>query len=80
MKIYVRERTLNKEGSRNPRFRVVATEGGNLRFHAEHLRKIDIETIANDLGAEVVQLPGREHEVKSEKEPIMKRKKAVKSK
>jgi hypothetical protein len=66
MKIYVRERTRSKEGGRNPRFRVVATEGGNLRFHADHLRKIDIETIAKDLGADIVQLPGRE---KAEKEP-----------
>jgi hypothetical protein len=61
MKIYVRERTKGQEGGRNPRFRVIATEGGELRFHAAHLRKADIETIANDLGAQVVYLPGREH-------------------
>ncbi len=61
MKIYVRERTKGHEGGRNPRFRVIATEGGELRFHAEHVRKVDIETIANDLGAQVVYLPGREH-------------------
>ncbi len=61
MKIFVRERTMGKEGSRTPRYRVVATEGGDLRFHADHLRKIDIETIAQDLNAEVVYLPEREH-------------------
>jgi hypothetical protein len=67
MKIYVRERTMGKEGSRNPRYRIVATEGGDLRFHADHLRKIDIETIAQDLDAEVVYLPGREHSEHKEK-------------
>ena len=74
MKIYVRERTKSKEGSRSPRFRVVATEGGNLRFHADHLRKTDIETIAKDLDAEIVQLPGREHSEKPEKALKAKRK------
>ncbi|MGA9141306.1 MAG: hypothetical protein WBZ29_13855 [Methanocella sp.] len=74
MKIYVRERIRNKEGSRSPRFRVVATEGGDLRFHAEHLRQIDIETIADDLGAEVIHLPGREHGKKEEKVSKTKRK------
>ena len=67
MKIYVRERTKGQEGSRNPRFRVIATEGGELRFHAAHLRKTDIETIAGDLGAKVVYLPGREHIEKKKK-------------
>ncbi len=67
MKIYVRERTKGQEGGRNPRFRVIATEGGELRFHAAHLRKVDIETIANDLGAQVVYLPEREHVEKKKK-------------
>ena len=57
MKIYVRERMMSKEGSRNPRYRVVATEGGDLRVHADHLRKVDLDTIASDLGAQVVFLP-----------------------
>jgi hypothetical protein len=67
MKIYVRERTKGQEGGRNPRFRIIATEGGELRFHAAHLRKVDIETIAKDLGAQVVYLPEREHVVKKKK-------------
>ncbi len=67
MKIYVRERTKSKEGGRNPRYRVIATEGGELRFHADHLRKVDIETIGKDLGAQIVYLPEREHSEKKEK-------------
>jgi hypothetical protein len=58
VKIYVRERMLSKEGSRTPRFRIVATQGGDLRFHADHIRKVDLETIAGDLDAEVIYLPG----------------------
>jgi hypothetical protein len=57
VKIYVRERMLSKEGGRNPRFRIVATEGGDLRFHADHIRKVDLETIAGDLDAQVIYLP-----------------------
>jgi len=67
MKIYVRERTRSKEGGRNPRYRVIASEGGELRFHADHLRKVDIETIARDLDAQIVYLPDREHVEKKEK-------------
>jgi hypothetical protein len=70
MKIFVRERTRSKEGGRQPRYRVVATEGGDLHFHADHLRKTDIETIAKNLDAEIVQLPGREREEKEPKEKI----------
>ncbi len=67
MKIYVRERTKSKEGGRNPRYRVIASQGGELRFHADHLRKVDIETIAKDLGAEIVYMPEREHAGKKTK-------------
>jgi hypothetical protein len=67
MKIFVRTRTRAKEGSHNPRFRVVAIEGGDLRFHADHLRKIDLETIADKLGAEIVYLPEHDQEVRKEK-------------
>lgn len=48
---------LSKEGGRNPRFRIVATEGGDLRFHADHIRKVDLDTIAGDLDAQVIYLP-----------------------
>lgn len=67
MRIYVRERSRTKEGGHNPRFRVVATEGGDLRFDAVHLRKVDIETIAGDLDAQVVYLPGHGQGEKKEK-------------
>jgi hypothetical protein len=59
VKIYVRERMLSEEGTRNPRFRIVATEGGDLRFHADHVRKVDLDTIAGDLDAQVIYLPAQ---------------------
>jgi hypothetical protein len=46
---------------------VIATQGGELRFHADHLRKVDVETIAKDLDAQVVYLPEREHGGKEKK-------------
>jgi hypothetical protein len=66
---------MSKEGSRNPRFRVVATEGGDLRVHADHLRKVDLDTIADDLGAQVVFLPGQGKGEKKQKEHKEKSKK-----
>jgi hypothetical protein len=61
LKIFVRERTRSKKGSGSPRYRLIANEGGGLQFLAERLRKVDIETIAKELGAHIVYLPEREH-------------------
>jgi hypothetical protein len=74
MKIFVRARTRAKEGSHNPRFRVVATVGGDLRFHADHMRKIDIETIATELGADIIYMPEKDEEERNVKEKKVKSK------
>ncbi len=37
------------------------SRSGDLQFHAEHLRKVGIETIAKGPGAHIVYLPEREH-------------------
>lgn len=60
MKIFVRERAKAKQGSRTHRFRVIAIQGGDITFQAPHMRKIDIETIAENVGAEVVYLREKE--------------------
>jgi hypothetical protein len=65
---------LAKEGSRSPRFRVVATEGGELRFHADHIRKTDLDTIAGDLDAQVVYLPGHGAGESKDKKKVLKAK------
>lgn len=56
MKIYVRERQKVGEGVRQPKFRIVAITGGQLQVEASHFRKIELEHIAKDVGAELVFL------------------------
>ena len=59
MKIYVRPRTKVGEGVRQPKFKVVATTGDTtekIKFRAKHLRKSELEQIAEDSGAELVYL------------------------
>ncbi|MCD1294038.1 hypothetical protein CUJ83_03390 [Methanocella sp. CWC-04] len=56
MRIYVRERLKAKKGQHQPRFRVVAVEGGDLKFNVPHMRRPELEKIASDLNAELVYL------------------------
>lgn len=56
MKIYVRERQKVGEGVRQPKYRIVAITGGQLQVEATHFRKMEIELIAKDVGAELVFL------------------------
>ncbi|MGZ7124146.1 MAG: hypothetical protein ACXVIT_11595 [Halobacteriota archaeon] len=56
MKIYVRERIKVGKGVKQPRYRIVAVSGGDLRLLAVHLRKTELEQIARDVGAEIVYL------------------------
>ncbi len=59
MNIYVRERTKVGEGVRQPQFKVVATSGdgtAKISFRAKHLRRSELEQIAEDTGAALVYL------------------------
>lgn len=56
MKIFVRERRRSDKGQQRPRFRIVAVDGGKLRFKAKRLRKCELDEIAKQVGAEVVYL------------------------
>ena len=59
MKIYVRPRTKVGEGVHQPMFKVIATTGdgsGKIKFQAKHLRKSELEQIAEDMGATLVYL------------------------
>jgi hypothetical protein len=55
-KIFYRERTKAKEGEKKPRFYLVAVAGLDLRFHAKHVRKAELDRIAKELGAELILL------------------------
>ena len=56
LKIYVRERHKVGEGVKQPKYRIVAVTGGQLQIEATHFRKVEIEQIAKDVGAQVVYM------------------------
>ena len=61
--IFYRERIKAKEGSKAPRFRIMAVNGLNLKVYADHLRKTELEQIAKATGAELVELKrGKKHQ------------------
>ena len=61
-KIFVRERRNVAEKEKKPRFAVVAVAGIDLKFKAMHVRKQEIEQIAEQLGAEIVYLKVSKHD------------------
>lgn len=54
--IFYRERVKTKEGARTPRFRVIATNGVDLRMYADHLRKKELKQLAKATNSELVLL------------------------
>jgi hypothetical protein len=56
-KIFVRERRKVEKGEKKPRFRVVGVSGGDIKVYAKHLRRIELEAIAESVGADIVYLP-----------------------
>jgi hypothetical protein len=56
-KIFVRERQNVGQGAGRPRFAVVAVEGTDLKIYTQHIRKVELEKLAEAVGAEVVYLP-----------------------
>jgi len=56
-KIFVRERRHVNEGAGRPRFAILGVEGSDLRFFRTHLRKAELDAIAQAVGADVIMLP-----------------------
>ncbi len=56
-KIFYRERVKVERGDKQPRFAVVGVQGTDMTFFQYHLRKTELETIAQSIGAELVMLP-----------------------
>ena len=56
-KIFVRERNRVGKGEGSPRFAVVGVHGSDLKFFQLHVRKSELDAIAQAVGAEVVMLP-----------------------
>jgi len=71
MKIYARERQKVGTGVKQPRFRVVAVveeqgENKHLKVESVHFRKVELEQIAKDVGAEIVYLEEMPEEERGE--------------
>ena len=56
-KIFVRERNKIAAGDRQPRFAVVGAQGTDMTFFQYHLRKGELEAIAQAVSAEIIYLP-----------------------
>jgi hypothetical protein len=56
-KFFVRERTKIGQGAGLPRFAIVAVSGVDLKVYHSHVRKSELEKLAEDVGAEIVYLP-----------------------
>ncbi len=55
-KIFVRERRKINEGEKKPRFVVVGVAGTDLKIFTKHIRRMEIEQIAQQIGAELIIL------------------------
>ena len=71
MKIYARERQKVGTGVKQPRFRVVAVveergESKHLKVEGTHFRKVELEQIAKDIGAEIIYLEEMPEEERGE--------------
>ena len=66
-KIFVRERRKITEGEKKPRFVVVGSAGTDLKIFTKHIRKMEIEEIAKQIGAELVILEaGQEEDIEED--------------
>jgi hypothetical protein len=57
-RIFYRERVKVGEGDRQPRFKLVAIAGVEMKLYGKHLRKSELKQIADAIGAELVLLKG----------------------
>jgi hypothetical protein len=57
-KIFVRERRHVSKRAGRPRFAVIGAQGSDLKFFKTKVRRAELDTIAEAVGAEVVVLPG----------------------
>ncbi|MGI6436008.1 MAG: hypothetical protein ACOX0F_11730 [Syntrophomonadaceae bacterium] len=54
--IFVRERRKVQQGEKKPRFAVVGVAGMDLKLHAKHIRRMELEQMAKVLKAEIIYL------------------------
>jgi hypothetical protein len=56
-KIFIRERRHIGQGAGRPRFAILAVEGADLKIYTPHVRKAELEKLAEAISAEVIYLP-----------------------
>ena len=61
-KIFVRERRKVEKGEKKPRFRVLGISGANLKIYVKHIRKKELDQLADAAGAEVVYIKAEKKE------------------
>ncbi len=57
-KIFYRERAKVGKGEKKPRFRLVGVADVNLKIYGKHLRRSELEQVAEAVGAELILLKG----------------------
>jgi hypothetical protein len=67
-KIFYRERGKVGKGEKKPRFRLVAIADANMKIYGKHLRKSELEQIAQATGADLILLKGGEGKYEEEEE------------
>ncbi len=60
-KIFYRERIKSSAGQQTPRFRVIAASDLDLKIYADHFRKKELEQLASETNAELVELKRDKH-------------------
>jgi hypothetical protein len=55
-KVFYKERRKVKDGEKKARYRVVAVSDCNLKIYTDHLRKSELEHIAEEVGADLTLL------------------------
>jgi hypothetical protein len=55
-KIFVRERRKVEKGEKKPRFRVLGVSGSDIKIYVKHIRKQELDQVAQATGAEVVYI------------------------
>ncbi len=67
-KIFYRERQKVKDGSKTPRYRIVAVSSCDIKVYCEHFRKSEINQLAAEVGAELVKMErGKKHQQEEKK-------------
>lgn len=67
-KIFVRERRHAGRGAGRPRFAIVAVQGADLQLFRSRIRRVELEAIASEIGAQVIYLPRGAADVEPEGE------------